>query len=109
MCVLEFVVVVDLLLVALKKNYMGINTGKSKVTDITNRKVVSKTSFETKYLRNANGVTKIDRIRNEAIREELGVEPVLKLIEQSQLLWFGHVDRLHEERQVKRQTKADVE
>nr|CAI5821113.1 unnamed protein product [Callosobruchus analis] len=44
----------------------------------------------------------MDRIRNEATREELGVEPVLKPIEQSQLPWFGHVNRLHEERQVKK-------
>nr|CAI5858966.1 unnamed protein product [Callosobruchus analis] len=38
-----------------------------------------------KYLRRVKGATRMDRIRNETIREELGVEPVLKLIEQSQL------------------------
>nr|CAI5851247.1 unnamed protein product [Callosobruchus analis] len=59
-----------------------------------------------KYLRRVKGVTRMDRIRNEAIREELGVEPVLKLIEQSQLRWFGHVNRLHEERQGKKVWQA---
>nr|CAI5833244.1 unnamed protein product [Callosobruchus analis] len=59
-----------------------------------------------KYLRKVKGMTRMDRIRNEAIREEFQVVPVLKLIEQSQLRWFGHVNRLHEERQVKKVWQA---
>nr|CAI5847373.1 unnamed protein product [Callosobruchus analis] len=61
----------DIWKAALKESNMRINTGKSK-------------AIEMKYLRRVKGVT-----RNEAIREKLRVEPVLKLIEQSQLRLTG--------------------
>uniref|UniRef100_H3AD39 Reverse transcriptase domain-containing protein n=1 Tax=Latimeria chalumnae TaxID=7897 RepID=H3AD39_LATCH len=37
------------------------------------------------------GVTLRDKLRNEHIREQLGVESVLDIIERTQLRWFGHV------------------
>nr|CAH7719228.1 unnamed protein product [Callosobruchus chinensis] len=47
-----------------------------------------------KYLRGVKGVTRRDKIRNEVIRSELGVKPVLQKIEENQLKWFGHLVRM---------------
>ena len=49
---------------------------------------------EMKVLRIIKGVTRRDRIRNEIIRQQLGVESILKVIEKSQLRWFGHMKRM---------------
>jgi hypothetical protein len=42
----------------------------------------SKQSAEMKFLRAVKGCTRLDHIRNEKIREELGVKPVLTQIRQ---------------------------
>lgn len=57
---------------------------------------------EMKYLRRVKGVTKMDRIRNEKIRQDLGTNPILEFIEQRQLSWWGHMQRMSNNRQVKR-------
>jgi hypothetical protein len=57
---------------------------------------------EMRVLRVIMGVTRRDRKRNEEIREELGVENILKLIERGQLRWFGHVKRMDEDRYPRR-------
>lgn len=41
-----------------------------------------------KYLRAIKGMTLIDEIRNEVIREDLNVESVLESNERKQLTWF---------------------
>ena len=53
---------------------------------------------EMKVLRLIRRVTRRDRLRNDDIREELGVESILKIIERGQLRWFGHVKRMEETR-----------
>lgn len=58
-------------------------------------------AMEMKYLRRVLGVTREDRIRNIQIREELGVKPVTHFIEQRQLSWWGHIQRMNNNRQVK--------
>ncbi|CAH1999212.1 unnamed protein product [Acanthoscelides obtectus] len=40
-----------------------------------------------KYLRRVEGVTKMDKIRNETIRTELESESILEHIEMKQLRW----------------------
>lgn len=57
---------------------------------------------EMKYLRRAKGVTKLDRMRNEQIRTDLNIEPVEDYIEQRQLGWWGHLQRLNNTAPVKR-------
>nr|CAH7752129.1 unnamed protein product [Callosobruchus chinensis] len=54
-----------------------------------------------KYLRKVKGVTRMDRIRNEAVRQELKVQPLIDHIESKQLRWWGHLQRIEENIPVK--------
>ena len=49
---------------------------------------------EMKCLRKAANKTRLDKIRNEVIRAEVGATPVLQHIESQQIKWFGHVIRM---------------
>ena len=44
------------------------------------------------------GVSRIERMRNKAIRQQLGVESVLDIVERERLRWYGHVMRVGEGR-----------
>jgi hypothetical protein len=57
---------------------------------------------EMKYLRAVKGLTKMDRVRNTDVREDLDTEGILQFIEGKQLGWWGHMQRMTETRQVKR-------
>ncbi|TWW77033.1 hypothetical protein D4764_12G0004230 [Takifugu flavidus] len=46
------------------------------------------------FLRRVAGLSLRDRVRNSAIWEKLGVEPVLLRIERSQMRWLGHLVRM---------------
>ena len=53
--------------------------------------------FETKYLRNLFGVSRMDRDRNEEVRWRAGIERELgSRADQRVLKWFGNVERLGE-------------
>ena len=39
------------------------------------------------------GHTRRDRVRNEAIRERIGVAPIEEKLTQHRLRWFGHIQR----------------
>ena len=55
--------------------------------------------FEKKCLRKICGVTVMDRIRNEVIREEVGVgRDLASRAENCVLRWFGHVEPMDGER-----------
>lgn len=54
------------------------------------------------FLREAVGVTRRDRIRNEEIREICNVGMSLEKLEWKQLLWFGHIVRMNYGRMVKK-------
>jgi hypothetical protein len=61
-------------------------------------------------LRGVLGVRRIDKMRNERIRELCGVEKgVLERISESILRWFGHMERMDESRLVKRVYKGVCE
>ena len=53
---------------------------------------------EMKVLRTIRGVTRMDRLRNDQIRSDLSVKPLLKEIEERKLRWYGHVKRMDSER-----------
>ncbi|TWW71626.1 hypothetical protein D4764_16G0001230 [Takifugu flavidus] len=46
------------------------------------------------FLRRVAGLPLRDRVRSSAIREELGVEPLLLHVERSQMRWLGHLVRM---------------
>ena len=69
---------------------------------LTSRTKSKVQAAEMKVLRLIKGVTRLDRIRNENIRNELGVEEILKVVERGQLRWYGHVKRMEEDRYPRR-------
>ena len=64
------------------------------------------TAMEMRYLRRVINKTRWDRERNEKIRKDLNVTPIVEKIEEKQLKWFGHVKRMGPERIVKRCVEA---
>uniref|UniRef100_A0A183FKK7 Reverse transcriptase domain-containing protein n=1 Tax=Heligmosomoides polygyrus TaxID=6339 RepID=A0A183FKK7_HELPZ len=46
--------------------------------------------METKMLRWTAGVTRMDRIRNDAIRQKFGVAPIADKMREARLRWYGH-------------------
>src|SRR5699024_3306636 len=61
---------------------------------------------EMKFLRRIKGVTRLDKIRNQKIREDLEVKPTLAYIENRQLSWWGHLQRMNSGRPVKQVWEA---
>ncbi|KAG2639998.1 hypothetical protein PVAP13_2KG054600 [Panicum virgatum] len=60
----------------------------------TKRRHVQQLSVaEMRMLRWFCGHTRRDRVRNEAIRERVGVAPIEEKLTQHRLRWFGHVQR----------------
>src|SRR5579871_4624129 len=53
------------------------------------------TTCEMKCLRKAVGVTRLDKIRNEDIRNRLSVTSCLEYIERQQISWFEHLMRMY--------------
>jgi len=62
-----------------------------------NKKRVEATEMDA--LRRSSRISRKDRIRNVTIRQQIGLEEtIIKEIEQNQLTWYGHVQRMAEER-----------
>ncbi|VDO82786.1 unnamed protein product [Heligmosomoides polygyrus] len=57
--------------------------------------------METKMLRWTAGVTRLDRIRNDAIRQKFGVTPIADKMREARSRWDGHVLRGKEDSVVK--------
>ncbi len=53
---------------------------------------------EMRGLRMIREVTKRDRLGNENIRRELGVESIIRYVERDKLRWYGHMKRMEEHR-----------
>ncbi|VDO97410.1 unnamed protein product [Heligmosomoides polygyrus] len=49
--------------------------------------------METKVLRWTAGDTRMDRIRNDVIRQKFGVAPIADKMREALLRWYGHVLR----------------
>ena len=50
-------------------------------------------------LRRAARTSRLERIRNETIKEEMGVQKtIIDCIEEKQLIWYGHVQRMGQDR-----------
>jgi len=62
---------------------------------------------EMRFLRRILGVTRMDQINNDRIREAINIEPLLLWVERSQLRWYGHVLRMSQERVTRRIVDAN--
>ena len=56
---------------------------------------------EMRYLRKMKGITIMDKISNDKIREELEIESILEKVETQKLKWFGHIVRMCENKPTK--------
>ena len=66
--------------------------------------------FEMKCLRSMAGVSRLDRFRNEEVRGRTGVRRELAdRVDMNVLRWFGHVERMDNERLLKRVLNAGVD
>jgi hypothetical protein len=62
-----------------------------------NKRRIEATEMDT--LRRSSRISRKDRIRNVTLRQQIGLEEtIIKEIEQNQLTWCGHVQRLAEGR-----------
>ena len=54
---------------------------------------------EMDALRRSSRISRKERIRNVTIRQQIGLEePIIREIEQNQLTWYGHIQRIAEGR-----------
>src|SRR5678815_4666944 len=76
----------------------------SSETMVWNKKYRSKVQcVHIHNLRGMLGVRRIDKMRNERIRELCGVKKAVnERINESMLRWFGHVERMNDSQLVKR-------
>ena len=66
--------------------------------------------FGMKCLRSLTGVSRLDRIRNEVVRARTGVRRELAArVDMNVLRWFGHVERMDNERLLKKVMNAKVD
>lgn len=91
-----------------KTIYRPILTYGSESWVLSDRLLSRLQATEMKYLRRVKGVTRMDRIRNDRIRE-LDIESIKQTIEENKLKWFGHLVRMNEERPAKLVLEAKVQ
>ena len=66
--------------------------------------------FEMKCLRSMTGVSRLDRVRNEVVRARTAVRRELAArVDVNVLRWFGHVERMDNERLLKKVMNAKVD
>ena len=66
--------------------------------------------FEMKCLRSMTGVSRLDRVRNKVVRARTGVRRELAArVDMNVLRWFGHVERMDNERLLKKVMNAKVD
>ena len=65
--------------------------------------------LEMKCLRSLDGVSRMDRVRNDEVRRRAGIERELaRRADQRVLRWFGHVERMDEYRMARKVLMAKV-
>ena len=73
-----------------------------------NKRRVEATEMDA--LRRSSRISRKERIKNVTIRQQTGLEEtIVKEIEQNQLTWYGHVQRMAEGRLPQNSTEVDAE
>ena len=81
---------------ALIKSNLLYGSERWRLTENNKRRVEA---TEMDALRRSSRISRRERIRNVNIRQQIGLEETsIKEIEQNQLKWYGHVQRMAEER-----------
>ena len=66
--------------------------------------------FEMRCLRSMCGVSRLDRLRNDVVRRMTGVRKELAVrVDRNVLRWFGHVERMDDDRLLKKVVSARVD
>jgi len=60
---------------------------------------------QMKFLRHLVGITKLDKEKNQCIREKTGAQNIVKEIKQYQKKWLQHVQRMDRNRQPRQALK----
>jgi hypothetical protein len=88
---------------ALIKSSLSYGSETWRLTENNKRRVEAS---EMDALRRSSRISRKDRIRNVTIRQQIGPEEtIITEIEQNQLTWYGHVQRMAEGRLPKRALK----
>jgi hypothetical protein len=61
-----------------------------------NKRQIEATEMDA--LRRSSRISRKEIIRNVTIRQQIGLELIIKEIEKNQLTWYSHVQRMEEER-----------
>jgi hypothetical protein len=78
-------------------------------TCVWSKKVQSRMqAAKMKFLHSSEKVTKWDRLRNEVIRQRVGVHSMEEVRKRRRLEWYGHVKRLEEYRLPERALEMKV-
>ena len=72
----------------------SVRTYGAEVWDVSAKNKNKLLSTEMDYLRRSCRLRRVDRVRNETIRNMMGVDEV----QRKQLVWYGHTCRMDEER-----------
>ena len=81
-----------------KAYYVPVMKYAAEIWTMTQRDESRVQAAEMKFLRSMVQKTRRDRVRNEDIRKELGIQKLNDKLEQNRLRWFGHVKRMNEVR-----------
>ena len=73
----------------------------SEIWTLQNRHVKKLQATEMRYLRNVEGVTRMDRMRSDDVRERLKQKDVLKTVLRRKRDWLREIEEMPEERLAK--------
>jgi len=79
--------------------FESISTYGSETWELTKNNKQKLLSLEMDYWRRSCGVSRMDHVRNDRIREIMKVDGnILDTVERKQLTWYGHLQRMNEAR-----------
>lgn len=67
-----------------------------RITERNRRKLEA---VEMDVLRRSARISRLDCVRNEEVKREIGIEgSIMEAVERKRLIWYGHVERMSDER-----------